>query len=1010
MNKLLSILALTTFCALGCLGTNISPSAFAQSNTQKSAAIERAIESGSAALQQGQLEKAERDFKTALALFNDKNDDQTKLAEVVLLLAQTQMSTANLVSAQELLSKNWNAIKNHPDPERTDRAHYFLMSIFMQSGDYEHASEHSKTLVDRYSARYGEEHVQTIDARLNHGTVLINRGQKEQGLALLDMAFDVLKRKSDLNTYHMRLNLVATNFESSYQPTAATRYYERLIASLEQQPRSIELGISYFNLAILKKSERKLDESLLLHEKAIEVLTDKAGPDDIATIAAVSGLGNTYTVMGRPASGVQFLEQAYQRSRKVLGDNDNETWMYGNNYANALRELEKFEDARAIDQAAYDWRNKNLGPNHEATEISTLNLGLDWMGLRRFSEAEEKFNELYQSRLKRLGKNHPATEDAAKFVSLALSYNPKKVAATTTPKQNINTMDRLSANIMAGAMDQQGKPNEAIKYHKRAFEASIVEAGPFDPTTLLMLRNLALSENQLHRNSKEEVRLYEDLSRRTLAWARTEVAATAGKARSEDIRRVANRMIYDVIKLAQENPQAHHLLFQVLLDWKGLGTTEQALLNQLRSSPPNAEISQLVLRFDSLQKLLRAAGQSSEQVRADIDLIEVKLAEYSAGFGRSKSESAVKPKDIVSKLKPDEVLIDYIIGDRILPNSVEFEQEVFAFVTLADGRAIVKDLGELKAIKSILDEVGYESDASKRKKLFELLLQPLLKMKSVAKLKKFYVVPDGELFLVPFEGLLNDKNEAFGAFADVTLMRSSTGLLNSETAPAKSSEILLVGAPDYGSGEGLLSFPDLPAALSEVLKIETLAKQSNYRAIVLTKQAASEPIVRQAVAGRSIVHMATHGFFLGKNADNALEPPWRGGLALLGANSASAAGQAADDGIAYAAELANWSFDKTDLVVLSACETASGERSYVEGLRGIPAALAVSGAKRSLLAYWSVPDEGAANFMTTFYQHLLSEGLGYEDAFRATKRDAIAGRISGAELPEVWQAFVMMRN
>jgi CHAT domain-containing protein len=663
-----------------------------------------------------------------------------------------------------------------------------------------------------------------------------------------------------------------------------------------------------------------------------------------------------------------------------------------------------------VDQAAYDWRVKNLGPNDVATEISTLNLGLDWMGLKRFGDADKNFEDLYQSRRKRLGEAHPDTKDAAKFLALSQSYNPKNISNKQLSGKDIGTLDRLSANTQAGAFDQQGKPKQALPFHRRAFEASVAENGPIDPTTLLMLRNLALSEREVEGKAGHAIQSYEDLSRRTLDWARTEIAATAGNARAEDIRRVANRMIYDVIKLAQENPKAHHLLFQVLMDWKGLGTTEQALLNQLRNQPPDQQVADLVTRLQNLQKSLRQPGQAVDQIQSEIRLNEVKLAQFSTSFFRTRAEADFKPKDIVSKLRPDEVLIDYIIGDRILPDSITIEQEVFAFVTLADGRAIVKDLGKLLDVTAIISKSDYQTGVVQRKKLFDILLKPILKMKSVAKLKSFYIVPDGELFLVPFEGLLNDNNEAFGLQMDVTLMRSAIGMMQTKKQPSKNAAIVLVGAPNYGAEQGDLSFPALPAALKEVIDIQKLAQNSGYTATLITGTAASEAGVRQAVVGQEIVHMATHGFFLPKEFDIALEPPWRGGLALQGANSAIPNGKTNDDGIAYAAELSNWSFDKTDLVVLSACETASGERSYVEGLRGFPAALATSGAKLSLLALWAVPDEGAANFMTNFYGHLLVQGLTYEDAYRATKRDAMAGKIIGAETPDVWQAFVMMRN
>ena len=1003
-------LLLAAFIASACLQNLLCQSAFAQSSSRKASEFESFVQSGTTALQRRQNEKAQADFKLALALLPPDHPDQAARVDVILLLAQSQMATSELGAARDLLEKNWQSILSHPDPERTDRANYFLMSIYTQLADHVSAEKYAGALVQRYEERFGKNHPQTLDSRLNHGTSLIGMGKEKQGNALLAQTFDVMEAGADAATYQTRLNMVSSSLEASGKLSSAARYYERLIASLEKQPASRELGVTYFNLAFLRKNEKRLEVSLALHEKAIDILAKTAGPNDIDTIAAVSGLGNTYTLLGRPASGVQFLEQAFQRGRKLLGDNHNETWMYGNNYANALRDLERFDEALVIDQAAYDWRTSNLPPNAIPTEISTLNLGLDWMGLKQFEKAEEKFNELYASRLKRLGPQDPATEEAAKFVSLALSYNPRKVATKDIPKRDIAKLDRLTANIFAGALDQQGKPKEAIKYHRRAFEASISETGAVDPTTLLMLRNLALSESQLRPNGLEEVKLYEDLARRTLAWARTEVAATAGQARSEDIRRVANRMIYDVIKLAQANPQAHHVLFQVLMDWKGLGTTEQALLNQLRSQPPNAAATQLVQKLDELQKRLRSPNQSPDQLQAEISLAEIKLAEISTSFGRSRAEAAITPRDVIAQLRPDEALIDFVIGDRILNNSTAVEQEVFALVTLSDGRAIVKELGKLEAIKAIISKPGYEADSANRRKLFDLLLQPVLKMKSMAQRKHYYIVPDGELFLVPFEGLLNAEERAFAEVADVTLMRSSTGLLQAETPPGKRSRVLLVGAPDYGSGQGDITFPALPDALREVSAIHATAKDSGFQATLVTASAASEPAIRAAVAGQNIVHMATHGFFLARDNTPALEPPWRGGLALSGANAATPKGLASDDGIAYAAELANWPLDKAELVVLSACETASGERSYVEGLRGIPAALATSGAKRSLLAYWGVPDEGAANFMTAFYDHLLGQGMTYEEAFRETKRDAIAGRVIGADAPEVWQAFVMMRN
>jgi CHAT domain-containing protein len=115
------------------------------------------------------------------------------------------------------------------------------------------------------------------------------------------------------------------------------------------------------------------------------------------------------------------------------------------------------------------------------------------------------------------------------------------------------------------------------------------------------------------------------------------------------------------------------------------------------------------------------------------------------------------------------------------------------------------------------------------------------------------------------------------------------------------------------------------------------------------------------------------------------------------------------DGRLYAFELMTWDLSKLDLLVLSACDTGRGDETFVGGLRGLPTAINIAGARRSLLALWPVADAGTASFMTRFYEHLVG-GMTYAGALRQTRRDAIDGKVAGAESPQVWAAFVMFEN
>jgi CHAT domain-containing protein len=216
--------------------------------------------------------------------------------------------------------------------------------------------------------------------------------------------------------------------------------------------------------------------------------------------------------------------------------------------------------------------------------------------------------------------------------------------------------------------------------------------------------------------------------------------------------------------------------------------------------------------------------------------------------------------------------------------------------------------------------------------------------------------------------------------------------------------MLLVGDVDYGPGSSMSA---LPATGMEVDTIAQTMARIGFTPQLLRGAGADEADVRAAAGGRRILHFATHGFFDPVSAGEAA-PLWRAGIALSGANAAGEERVAADDGVLYAAEITAWPLAGVDLVALSACDTARGDRSYVEGLSGLPSALAAAGAKRSLLARWPVSDRGTALFMTRFYQ-ALAETRSYEQAIRLAKLDAIAGRLPGVR-DDVWLAFAMIAN
>ena len=109
------------------------------------------------------------------------------------------------------------------------------------------------------------------------------------------------------------------------------------------------------------------------------------------------------------------------------------------------------------------------------------------------------------------------------------------------------------------------------------------------------------------------------------------------------------------------------------------------------------------------------------------------------------------------------------------------------------------------------------------------------------------------------------------------------------------------------------------------------------------------------------------------------------------------------DGYVTAAEWPAYNF-KSDLMVLSACDTGVGKTLPGEGVMGLPYALFVAGNKNTLLTLWPVDDEATAEFMTRFFTRLRN-GESQVSALTAVKREFAADPVYNN--PRYWAAFVL---
>ena len=292
-----------------------------------------------------------------------------------------------------------------------------------------------------------------------------------------------------------------------------------------------------------------------------------------------------------------------------------------------------------------------------------------------------------------------------------------------------------------------------------------------------------------------------------------------------------------------------------------------------------------------------------------------------------------------------------------------------------------------------------------------------------------YNIPSGILNKISFNAL-QDENGRF--LIDKYLLKQI--LIPDDADTMRSNGYLwdyftvyLYGGADFNAGKpgtddgnlirtGKLDgqpFTYLPGTLKEVEGISDLLKKDstiNVYAFVGDNANESNFIKHpEPYYHLSILHIATHGFYLPPPQQNDLEteltdnPLARTGFILSGANNHLKSDLNKEgNGIITAYKIYQKQAMKfVKLVVLSACETALGDVNYTQGVLGLQRAFRIRGVERLIISLWPVPDNETAELMTAFYSNLVNK----EPFFNAFSKAQKAMKEKYKD-PYKWAGFV----
>ena len=198
---------------------------------------------------------------------------------------------------------------------------------------------------------------------------------------------------------------------------------------------------------------------------------------------------------------------------------------------------------------------------------------------------------------------------------------------------------------------------------------------------------------------------------------------------------------------------------------------------------------------------------------------------------------------------------------------------------------------------------------------------------------------------------------------------------------------------------GYTHWPDLPDTGTEARQIGRI---SGGGATVLTGRQVTESRLRLLSRTGKLdnyrwLHFATHGVAVAEAPDlSALV------LSRVGASDSTAD----DDGFLTMHEIDDLRI-RSDVTVLSACQSGLGPVVAGEGVVGLSHAFLRAGSRATLVSQWAVLDRSTRQFMTAVYRHARRSDRSFAEAVTQVKRDFIAGHHGAANRdPLRWAPFV----
>jgi CHAT domain-containing protein len=863
---------------------------------------------------------------------------------------------------------------------------------------------------------------------------------------------------ADHPEYANALNNLAQLLQATNRLAEAEPLMRRALAIDEKSlgPEHPDVATRLNNLAQLLQATDRLAEAEPLMSRALAIDEKSFGPKHPKVATDLNNLAQLLKATNRLAQAEPLMRRALSIDEKSFGPEHPNVARDLNNLAQLLQDTNRPAEAEPLYRRVAAIFEKSLGPNHPNVATALNNLAVLLQATNRLSEAEPLYRRVAAIFEKSLGPNHPNVATALNNLALlraergdwteAASLGQKaKPILTSRKTEEGGDRSGLARTALAqntGALRAHARAMhranaDSATAREEGFELAqwALQTGAADALAQMSVR-FAKGAGQLAAVVRERQDL---IARRQGEMHRLDAAA--GRADSK----------------ADEDARAAVTALDKRLDAiDGRFATEFKEYAELANPKP--------LTIAATQALLK----SDEALVLFLDVPQFgKLPDESLAWVVTKATVRWRSIPLGTRALSDRVAaLRCGLDASSWDDAAGWPQE-----TALEKQRIREQQARRERCKRLLGlEVSADDwppfDLAGAHKLYQDLLAPFA---DLTKGKRLIMVPSGPLTTLPFQvlitaqpdpaltGIARYRQAAWLALRQSVTLLPSVGSLQAlrRLGPSQAAEPyiafgnpLLIGpngndkrawnkqhcprrpavarvAKARGMARGGISLraidlaqlrrqPPLPETADELCAVADAlgALGRETESVWLGERATKRNLKTLSREGKlaryKVLHFATHGLLSGES-EAILKTKAEPALILTPPkDGATVAELEEDDGLLTASEVAQLELD-AEWVVLSACNTAAGEKGDAEALSGLARAFFYAKARALLVSHWYVNSDAAVKLTTRAFAGLKADpAIGRAEALRRSMTELIKNGKSHEAHPAFWAPFVVV--